>query len=108
MSDIFYHSKKIRNIFNYSLHSAKNWFLYHYDEDYHREIYTLIRKEIDQLLQNKIVIEICNFDVPVNKNNIILDYKNYVKYNQNFSNHYDEKTNKKIFLDIKKIIKGLK
>jgi hypothetical protein len=107
LSDILYHSKKIKNLFNFSLHTAKKWFFYHYDETYQEEIYNLIRKEIDFLLKNKKVIEIKNFDVLENKDHIVLDYRKLVKYNKNFSNHYDEFTNKKIYNDIKKIIERM-
>lgn len=107
ISDILYHSAKIINFFNFSLQSAKNWFLYHYDEKYQEDIYFLIKKEIDFLLRNKKVIEIKNFDIPDNKNHVIIDNRKYVEHSKNFSNHYSLSTNIKTYQSIKNTIEKL-
>lgn len=46
LNDINYHSRKIRNYWNKSLHAAKNFIKYHYSEQYQLDIYNLIKKEI--------------------------------------------------------------
>lgn len=102
-SDIDYHSKRSSNLFNFSLRAAKNWFIYHYDHDYQQDIYWLIRKEIDSLLQDKNVIELKNFDIKAN--NTVLDYTGHAVYNQGYANHYTPETNKEIYNDILELLK---
>lgn len=56
-ADIFYHSSKLKNLFNRGLHTAKNWFLYHYDPEYQEFIFLLMKKEISNTLYNCHVLD---------------------------------------------------
>jgi len=55
-SDIEYHSKKIKSIFNRSLRAAYNFFIWHADDEYQESIYRLLVNEIDRLLIDKPII----------------------------------------------------
>jgi hypothetical protein len=55
-SDIEYHSKKIKSIFNQSLRAAYNFFIWHADDEYQESIYQLLVNEIDRMLTNKHII----------------------------------------------------
>ena len=50
LNDIEYHSNRIRNIFNRSLHAARNFIKYHYSEQYQLDIYNLIKNKISNII----------------------------------------------------------
>ena len=50
LNDIDYHSKKISNCWNKSLHAAKNFIKYHYSEQYQLDIYNLIKNKISSTI----------------------------------------------------------
>tara|TARA_B110000503_G_C6986878_1_gene345630 strand:+ start:57 stop:644 length:588 start_codon:yes stop_codon:yes gene_type:complete len=49
--------------FNPSLKSAKDYFRYHYDDEYYQTIYSLLRKEIYNLLDNNIYISMTHIEL---------------------------------------------
>mgnify|MGYP006396892909 CR=1 FL=1 len=50
LNDVEYHSKRIRNFFNKSLHAARNFIKYHYSEQYQLDIYNLIKNKISNTI----------------------------------------------------------
>ena len=55
-SDLEHHSKKFKNIFNWSLKCAERFFFYHYDHDYQFFIHSLIKEKIYLKIKDKNVI----------------------------------------------------
>jgi len=100
--DTFYHKRKIKNIFNFSLKCAAQWFKYHYDENYQKDIYQLVKDKIDNIIKNKKTIKISNFDDDNVESD--LNYFKYLKSNPGIMNHFDEKINYKIYKEIKEKI----
>ena len=70
--DIEFHANKLKNKFNKSLQSARDFFYYHYDEEYFSDIYILLRSEIKALAPN--AIHLCAWDWDTVLYNA---YKNY-------------------------------
>jgi hypothetical protein len=100
-TDIKYHNSKLKNLFNRPLHSAYNWFIHHYDEEYTETIYKMFYNEITKHLQNTKNISITIFkDV----GGCDFNYNEYVIENKNYINHVDKKTNRMVYKDIKKAI----
>ncbi len=97
--DIEYHASKWKNIFNKSLRTAYNWFIYHYDKTYQENVYQLICNKIDNILSKHNNIQIDNFD-PDTKH---LNYMKYCTPNSGV-NHFDQKTNHMIYQQITNII----
>tara|TARA_B100001057_G_C22643557_1_gene869201 strand:- start:444 stop:986 length:543 start_codon:yes stop_codon:yes gene_type:complete len=60
LNDIEHHASKLKNKFNKGLQSAKDFFTYHYDEDYFTDVYILIRSEMEELAPNG--IHLCAWD----------------------------------------------
>ena len=87
------------SFFNFrSLKSAQDYFLYHYDDEYHRDTYSLIRKEIDNLIKIPYISishieELMDFVIEENH----IDFSQLWKNNQGVVNHYNMKGNNKIF-----------
>lgn len=98
-ADIEYHYSKWYNVFNKSLKTAYNWFVYHYDKTFYEDIYKLMYEKIENILVNHNSIEIDNF----NKNTNKLNYMFYCTPNSGV-NHFDEVTNKRIYQEIKNTI----
>ena len=97
--DIEYHATKLKNVFNKSLKTAYNWFYYHYDKEYYEKIYELMYNKIQDILKPHQNIQIDNF----NDNTDKLNYMYYCTPNSGV-NHFDEKTNRRIYQKIKNTI----
>ena len=97
-SDIEYHSKKIKSIFNRSLRSAYNFFVWHADDEYQELIYKLLVDEINRLLGDKNVIAVVTPLAP-----LCLDqYKQQIvipvtEVNPGSPNHLSAEYNQKMF-----------
>jgi hypothetical protein len=98
-ADIEYHSSKIRNIHNRRLSTAKNWFLWHYDEEYMNDIYTLIRNEIGVITKGINVISMCGFDTTYIDSKCI-NIKEYKNDYPGLINHLSEEGNKELHKEI--------
>jgi hypothetical protein len=61
-TDIEHHALQDKTQKNRSLAAAYDFFIYHYDDDYYREVHQLIVKEIHQLIGSKPVIVVDNFN----------------------------------------------
>lgn len=98
-SDIEYHSSRLKNIFNFSLRAAKNFFKYHYDNDYYETTYKLYREEINRKLKGKKYI-VVNFFPDMGKfeveNNIIDFTSVHTEFNGKV-NHLDKDGNELVF-----------
>ena len=101
LNDIFYHRGKLKNIFNSSLQSAYKWFIHHYDDEYQKTIYDLFFNDICDILKNTNHVSVNNFKANHTSD---LDYSQYLITSSGLMNHFDYKTNCKIYNDLKEII----
>ena len=70
-SDIEHHASKFKNKFNKGLQSARDFFYYHYDEEYFTDVYGIIRSKIEELAPDG--IHLCAWD----KDSVLYDaFKN--------------------------------
>lgn len=97
-SDIEYHSKKIKNFFNFRLKTAINFYNYLYDEEFYTTTYKMFRNAINELLVDKKVISVNNFH---NKceyfDKICLDFSYLHPNYKGLINHFSEEGNQIIF-----------
>ena len=85
--------------FNRSLKAAKGYFEHHYDDEYYQTVYSLLRKEINALLSDKVYLSMSHIDVAklfIYESNH-LDFSDFWKANLGTENHYSIKGNKKMY-----------
>lgn len=99
-ADIAYHSGRIKNIFNKSLHGAYNFFNYHYDSGFFEDSYRLFRKEINRILQNKQVITLSTFKQTPFTEKYVLDFTDLLNTQPGLINHYSEEGNQLVYNSI--------
>lgn len=102
-SDIEYHSKKIKNFFNWSLRSANLWFKHHFCKDYQEDIYKILFADINKKIKTTKSIQISNLTDIVSCD---LNYNKYLQSNQGLANHFDNQINQKIYNDICSILEN--
>jgi len=89
------------SFFNRSLQTARNWFLYHYDDEYQIDVYNLLRKEIKNKIQIP-YIAISHMPVTaqyqIEKNH--LDFSELWQQHRGDVNHYDNEGNRLVSLAI--------
>ena len=87
--------------FNVSLRTAKNWFWHHYDDDYQKETYSLIRQEINRLITIP-YLAVDNFSISnqfaCEKNR--LDLTDIWPMYRGETNHYTEEGNQIVYQQI--------
>lgn len=90
-----------QSFFNPGLKSAKQWFLYHYDDEYQNFIYSLIRREINSII-NIPYLSIDNLSFPDNLffEKTHLDLREFWKKNRGIINHYTEEGHKEIYRQV--------
>ena len=96
--DLLYNDIDRISIFNPSLSAAKGYFKYHYDDQYYQIIYSLLRKEINSLLSNKIYVSMSHIEVAklfIYEDNH-LDFSEFWKTHKGSENHYNITGNQKI------------
>jgi hypothetical protein len=88
--------------FNPALKTAKDWFLYHYDDEYQIDIYKMIRKNIHELIKQKRYFTLTH--LPISAEYIIednnLDFSLFWPYNKGNVNHYSKKGNEIVYEEI--------
>jgi lysophospholipase L1-like esterase len=98
-SDIEYHSSKWYNIFNRSLHAAKNFFNHHYDNDYFETTYKLFRQAIQDRLYGREYIVLNTFpdmkDFIIEEN--VIDITDVVTKHHGLINHMSPKGNQLVY-----------
>ena len=101
--------ESLHNFFNDSLNTAKKWFKHHYDEEYQIDVYNLIRKEINNIINIPYIslthVEIAN-KLAFEKDNI--DFSDLWKKQRGNINHYTEIGNRVIFKILIEKIKSIK
>ena len=98
MSDIDYHAKSWKNIFNFSLRAASGYFTHHYDADYHKTTYDLFRQAINNMLPQERVIVCNNFISPVrHSEKHFCDFSNIQQQHPGLINHLSLEGNRLIF-----------
>ena len=87
--------------FNSSLKAAQGWFKYHYDDQYQLDIYSLIRKEINQTINIPYIsLSHIEFLKDISFEKYHLDFSNLWANERGSINHYTEFGNKLIYKDI--------
>lgn len=84
--------------FNVSLRTAKNWFKYHYDDEYQSTVYKLVREEINRIIPVRYLsIDNLNItdDLIIEKEH--LDLRNFWVNYKGEVNHYSAEGHAKIF-----------
>jgi hypothetical protein len=88
--------------FNKNLQASKNWFEYHYDDEYQIDIYQMIRRNIKSIIK-KNYISITHTEISKNlsveSNNI--DFSNLWHNNKGFVNHYNSFGNQQVYHTLK-------
>jgi hypothetical protein len=91
------------SFFNKSLRTAKDWFEYHYDNDYQITVYNLIRKEINDLINIPYIatghLKIIT-QLSIEKNYV--DFSNFWALEKGDINHYNEFGNRYVYKKINK------
>jgi hypothetical protein len=105
-SDIDYHAKQLKNIFNVRLHVAREFFRYHYDDEFFEDTYWLFREKINTILADKKVITLETFDLPATEK-YVLNFADLLNTNPGLINHYSEKGNQVVFDTINATLKTL-
>jgi|688.fasta_scaffold137322_3 hypothetical protein len=98
-SDIEYHSKRWRNLFNFGLRSAMGFFNHHYDMEYFETTYRLYRKAIGDRLKYKNYI-VVNFFKDMERyyqEDNIIDFSDMIPEHSGFINHLSEYGNKLVY-----------
>jgi len=96
--DLLYNDIDRFSFFNPSLSAAKGYFKYHYDDQYYQTVYSLLRKEINSLLSNKIYVSMSHIEVAklfIYEDNH-LDFSEFWKTHKGSENHYNITGNQKI------------
>jgi hypothetical protein len=103
-TDLEYHCQKIKNLLNRSLHSARNFFKFHYDDDFYLYIYNKIIQDIDNIVKNKPVVVSNLHDNNLNNYKYYLDFSTMLSTHSGKINHFSHKGNDIIYKRIIKII----
>lgn len=99
-SDLEYHSNKFANLFNRPMQSAVGFYQYHYDENFFKLCYDLIRKKIDDNLSGKNFL-ILNFrSATYAPNSLVLNLHDIVVAHKGCVNHLSNEGNYKVFTKI--------
>lgn len=94
--------------FNKSLQIAKGWFKYHYDEQYQNDMYTLLRNEINRLINIPYIsIDNFNVNVPHNKETINLNFSQFWLTSRGKVNHYSDLGNQYVYCEVNKVIDNI-
>jgi hypothetical protein len=99
LKDLEYHADKITNCLNYSLHTAIDYFRYHFDQEYYETVYTLIRENINQKLSNTPVIVLNNLPESLQfaTESTVLDFAELWKTYPGLINHFSQTGNEIIY-----------
>ena len=106
--DLIYTDLESHNsFFNAGLNTAKGWFKHHYDEAYQIDMYKLLRKQINDIIDIP-YISLTHIDIAasltVEKDNI--DYSDLWKKERGEVNHYTDIGNRVIFKMLTEKIKS--
>lgn len=95
------------NFLNINLFVSKMFFEYHYDDEYQKDIYSLIREKINSLIKTEYIsishIKVAN-DLKVEKEHI--DFSNIWETERGFINHYTEFGNQIVYKTLRDRIKN--
>lgn len=93
---------------NESLMTAFNWFKFHYDEEYQCDIYDLMRREIDRIIN---IPYLCLDHNPITSERSFekhtIDFSSYWEKNKGYVNHYSNQGNIFVSEIIKEKIKEI-
>lgn len=106
-SDIVYHASKLKNFFNRRLHAAREFYRYHYDDEFFEDTYWLFREKINTILADKKVITLATFKECPAREKYVLDFTDLLNTQPGLINHYSEKGNRLVFDTINATVKLL-
>ncbi len=107
MSDIDYHASKFKNLFNFSLRSASNFFKYHYDQEYFETTYRLYRKAINDRLSGKKVITLNFFkDMDDYLETSVVDLSSMLPEHSGLINHMSYEGNRLVYEKVMGILES--
>lgn len=88
--------------FNKSLDTAKNWFKYHYDDQYQKDIYRLIRRDINKKLEQVVSLHMDNFGISNHfaEEQNLLDFSMIWPNYKGEINHYNNEGNQIVLAQI--------
>jgi hypothetical protein len=97
--DLIYTDLEHKNsFFNISLRTAKNWFRFHYDDQYQIDIYNLIREKINNLCTIPYIsISHARLNIDVKQETNFIDFFDIWKNHRGKINHYDDAGNQQIY-----------
>jgi len=109
-ADIEYHRSKVKNLLNFPLRTAANFFKHHFDQDFFENQYKLFRAEINRYIGDKPYIGISHLHIPKTfcKEKIILDFTELFDKEKGLINHFSQKGNEVILNHIERTINMLK
>jgi hypothetical protein len=102
-ADINYHAHTFKGFLNRRLRAARNWFDWHFDQDYQETVYELIRDRITQLVSvvDCLVIDNSLIERKYVKENLLIDIAEIKKKYPGLINHLSDRGNQLLY---KKII----
>jgi len=103
-SDIVYHASRLKNIFNRRLHAAREFYRYHYDDEFFEDSYWLFREKINTILADKNVITLVTFADQVATEKYVLNFADLLNTQPGLINHYSEEGNRLVYAKIQELI----
>jgi hypothetical protein len=106
-TDIDYHYKRPRYWFNRALSSARNFFIYHYDQEYYQYLYSKIRQDIDLLTETVPLLSLSFFECLTDLGYTHdLNFSNLLIESPGLINHFSESANNFIFQQVNQVIQN--
>lgn len=103
--DLIYEDLQRPSWFNKSLRAAKDWFNFHYDDQYQIDVYLLIRKEIERTITVQYVsISHADFGIDLSIEKDHIDFKDLWKKHRGTVNHYDDYGNLAVYKKLMELI----
>jgi len=104
-TDLEYHALKFTNLFNSSLSTAHDFFVYHYDEEYYDHVYQLLRDEITKLVASRSTLIVNHLPcLSTYTGSNVLDFSPMLETHRGIINHFSQPGNQIIYQAVKKYI----
>ena len=109
-TDIEYHSNRLVNLFNKSLRAAREFFTYHFDDEFYEDSYSLFREKINSMLAGKMAITISCFKMLDRfiTEKYVLDFVDLLNTEPGLINHYSKEGNLIVYNKIISVLQTLK
>jgi hypothetical protein len=108
-TDVEYHAKKLANMFNRRLQAAREFFTYHFDEEFFEDSYILFREKINKLLSKNKVIVISSLSLEKYKTEkYVLDFVDLLVQEPGLINHFSQQGNRIVYERVVSVLNTLK